>query len=491
MTDTDDRQHRSILQRIAHRAMLERGLVPDFPVQALTELDGIHGPATRAEESTRDLRNLLWCSIDNDDSRDLDQLTVAESMSDGATKILVAIADVDAVVKKGSAIDDHARQNTTSVYTVAETFPMLPEKLSTNLTSLNYASDRLAIVIEMVFTGDGSLQSSDLYGAMVRNRAKLAYNSVADWLEGNGPMPQGIGTVNGLEENLRLQDRVAQKLKALRHLNGALDLETVEARPVFDGDELKDLEAETRNRAKSIIEDFMIAANGVTARYLASKKLPSLRRVVRIPKRWDRIVELAAKRGSTLPKEPDSKALDQFLVSAKAADPLRFPDLSLTVIKLLGAGEYVVQLPGGSVAGHFGLAVKDYAHSTAPNRRYPDLITQRLLKAAVAGPTRPYENDELEALAKHCTEAEDAANKVERQVTKSAAAILLETRIGEQFDAIVTGAAPKGTWVRILHPPIEGKLVYGFEGIDVGHRIQVQLIHTNVEQGFIDFKRIG
>ena len=490
MTDTDDRQYRSILQRIARRAMLEGGLVPDCPVQALTELDGIHGPATRTEESTCDLRNLLWCSIDNDDSRDLDQLTVAEAMPDGATKILVAIADVDAVVKKGSALDDHARQNTTSVYTVAETFPMLPEKLSTNLTSLNFASDRLAIVVEIVVAGDGSLQSSDLYGAVVRNRAKLAYNSVAGWLEGDGPMPPGIGAVSGLDANLRLQDRVAQKLKALRHLHGALDLETIEVRPVFDGDELKDLEADQKNRAKDLIEDFMIAANGVTARYLASKEFPSLRRVVRSPKRWDRIIELAAERGATLPKEPDSKALDEFLVSAKAADPLRFPDLSLSVIKLLGAGEYVVELPGGSVAGHFGLAVKDYAHSTAPNRRYPDLITQRLLKAAVAGRSLPYENDELETLAKHCTEEEDAVKKVERQVTKSAAAMLLESRIGEQFDAIVTGASDKGTWVRLLHPPIEGRLDSGFEGMDVDHRLRVQLVRTDVERGYIDFKRV-
>src|SRR5450756_2298112 len=490
MTNTDDRQHRSILQRIAHRMMLEGGLVPDFPIQALAKLDGAHGPARRTEESTRDLRNLLWCSIDNDDSRDLDQLTVAEAMPDGTAKVLVAIADVDAVVKKRSALDDHARQNTTTVYTVAETFAMLPEKLSTDITSLNYASDRLAIVIEMVLAGDGSLESSDLYRATVRNRAKLAYNSVAGWLEGNAPMPQGIGAVISLDENLRLQDRVAQKLKALRHLNGALDLETIEARPVFDGDELKDLEAEIRNRAKDIIEDFMIAANGVTARYLASKKFPSVRRVVRIPKRWDRIIELAAERGSTLPKQPDAKALDQFLVSAKAADPLRFPDLSLSVIKLMGAGEYLVELPGGSVAGHFGLAVKDYTHSTAPNRRYPDLITQRLLKAAVGGRSLPYENDELEALAKHCTEAEDAAKKVERQVTKSAAAMLLESRIGEQFDAFVTGASDKGTWVRLLHPPIEGRLESGFEGMDVGHRLRVQLVRTNVERGFIDFKKV-
>jgi len=490
MTNTDDRQHRSILKRIAHRAMIERGLIPDFPVQVLAQLNGIQGPATRAEESARDLRNLLWCSIDNDDSLDLDQLTVAEANPNGSANVLIAIADVDAVVKKRSAIDDHARQNTTSVYTVAETFPMLPEKLSTDLTSLNYKSDRLAIVIEMVLSVDGSLQSSDIYRAMVCNRAKLAYNNVADWLEGNGPMPQVIGTVSGLDENLRSQDRLAHKLKALRRLHGALDLETIEVRPVFSGDELKDLAADNRNRAKDIIEDFMIAANGITARYLASKQFPSFRRVVRTPKRWDRIIELAAERGSTLPKEPDAKALEQFLVSAKAADPLRFPDLSLSVVKLLGQGEYVVQLPGGSVAGHFGLAVKDYAHSTAPNRRYPDLITQRLLKAAVMGSPLPYENDELEELAKHCTEEEDAAKKVERQVTKSAAAILLESRIGEQFNAIVTGASDKGTWVRLMHPPIEGRLESGFEGMEVGHRLCVQLVRTDVERGYIDFKRV-
>ncbi len=491
MTNAYDRQHRSILQRIAHRMMLEKGLVPDFPIQALAELDRVQGPATRTEESTRDLSNLLWCSIDNDDSRDLDQLTVAEAMSAGAVKILVAIADVDAVVKKHSALDDHARQNTTSVYTVAQTFPMLPEKLSTGLTSLNYEADRLAVVIEMLFAADGSLQSSDLFAATVRNRAKLAYNSVAAWLEGNGPMPPGIGSAGDLDANLRLQDRVAQKLKTVRHAYGALDLETIEARPVFVGDELKDLETDKPNRAKDLIADFMIAANGVAARYLASKKLSSLRRVVRTPKRWDRIIELAAERGTTLPKEPDSKALEQFLVAAKAADPLRFPDLSLSVIKLLGAGEYVVQLPGDSAAGHFGLAVKDYAHTTAPNRRYADLITQRLLKAAMAGASSPYDNNELETLAKHCTEEEDAAKKVERQVGKAAAAMLLESRIGEQFEAIVTGASDKGTWVRIFDPPVEGRLESGFEGVDVGYRLRVQLIRTDVDRGYIDFKRVG
>jgi exoribonuclease-2 len=471
--------------------MLERGLLPEFSPEARAQLDGIRGPATRAQESTRDLRNLIWCSIDNDDSRDLDQLTVAEAMPEGIAKILVAIADVDAVVKKQSALDDHARQNTTSVYTAAEIFPMLPEKLSTDLTSLNYESDRLAMVIEMVIASDGSLQGSDIYRAVVRNCAKLAYNSVADWLEGRGPMPQAIGKVDRLDENLRLQDRVAQKLKALRHLHGALNLTTIEARAVFDGDEIKDLEAERKNRAKEIIEDFMISANGVTARYLASKMYPSLRRVVRIPQRWDRIITLASEHGFTLPEKPDSKALEQFLIVAKAADPLRFPDISLSVIKLLGAGEYVVELPGSSPAGHFGLAVRDYTHSTAPNRRYPDLITQRLLKAAIAGSSLPYENDELQALAKHCTEEEDAARKVERQVGKSAAAMLLESKIGERFDSIVTGASDKGTWVRLLHPPIEGKLVSGFQGMDVGDRLSVQLLRTDVERGYIDFKKVG
>jgi exoribonuclease-2 len=483
-------QHRSILQRIAHQAMRQRGLDPEFSVQALAELDGIRGPATRSDESTRDLRNLPWCSLDNDSSRDLDQLTVAEVRPGGGAKVLVAVTDVDAVVKKRSALDDHARQNTTSVYTAAETFPMLPERLSTNITSLNHESDRLAVVVEMVLAGDGSLQSSDLYGAAVRNRAKLAYNSVAAWLDGNGPMPHEIPTVGGLDENLRIQARLAREMKALRHLHGALSLETIEASPVFDGDELKDLAATTKNSAKDIIEEFMIAANGVTARYLASRDLPSLRRVVRVPKRWDRIVDLARERGAKLPEGPDAEALEQFLVGAKAADPLLFPDLSLSVVKLLGSGEYVVERPGDSVAGHFGLAVKDYAHSTAPNRRYPDLITQRLLKAAVSGRPQPYDNDELEVLARHCTEAEDAAQKVERQVTKSAAAILLESRIGEQFDAIVTGASDRGTWVRLLHPPVEGKLEDGVKDLDVGDRLRVQLVSTNVERGFIDFRRV-
>lgn len=468
--------------------MMARGLSPDFGQPAMTELAAIRGPAVGAVASTRDLRDLLWCSIDNDDSRDLDQLSVAEALPAGAAKILVAIADVAELVQKRSALDGHAQQNTTSVYTVAQIFPMLPERLSTDLTSLNFESDRVAVVIEMVFAADGTLQSSDLFSARVRNRAKLAYNSVAPWLEGDAPVPPAISAVPGLDENIRLQDRVTQQLRALRHQRGALSFETVEARPTFVGDSLKGIEAVKSNRAKHLIEDLMIAANGVTAQFLASKRLSSIRRVVRTPKHWDRIVELAAEHGARLPASPDAKALEGFLVNAKAADPVRFPDLSLSVIKLMGAGEYVLELPSGNVAGHFGLAVRDYAHSTAPNRRFPDLITQRLLKAAMVGAAPPYANEELASLAVHCTEQEDAAKKVERQVGKSAAAMVLHSRIGERFDAIVTGASDKGTWVRILNPPVEGKLESGFEGRKVGDRLRVQLVRTDVERGFIDFR---
>ncbi|HTZ18551.1 MAG TPA: RNB domain-containing ribonuclease [Dissulfurispiraceae bacterium] len=487
---TYDRQHRALLQRIAHRAMVQRGLLPDFSSEALAELGKIQAPASIGGEQVRDLSGLLWASIDNDDSRDLDQLTVAEAMPGDKVKILVAVADVDSLVKKGSAIDEHARHNTTSVYTAGMIFPMLPEKLSTDLTSLNFNEDRPAIVVEMVIGSDGALEDSDIYKARVRNHAKLAYNSVAAWLEGHGILPMALASVKGLEENLRLQDKAAQSMKNLRHVHGALSFETVEARPVFDGDEIRDLEVEKRNLAKDIIEDFMIGANGVTARYLSSKKFPSIRRVVRTPKRWERIVELADEHGAKLPDTPDSKALEDFLTKAKAADPVRFPDLSLAVIKLMGPGEYVAELPGETAPGHFGLAVRDYTHSTAPNRRYTDLITQRLLKAAIGGSPLSYSNDELAALAKHCTEEEDAANKVERQVGKSAAALLLESRIGEQFEAIVTGASAKGTWARLLTIPVEGRLVHDFEGLDVGYRIRVQLISVDVDQGFIDFRKV-
>lgn len=482
---------RSQLRSIARRAMLQRGLLPDFSATVLEETDGIARAATEVSASVRDLRSLLWASIDNDDSRDLDQLSVAVPIAGGAVKILVAVADVDAIVKDGSAIDGHAHANTTSVYTAAEIFPMLPEKLSTDLTSLGEGQERLAIIIEMTVHADGTVaEESQVYRAVVVNRAKLAYNGVAAWLDGAAPPPARISAVPGLDQQLRIQDRVAQAMKGLRHQHGALSLETVEARAVFDGDALADLRADEKNRAKELIEDFMIAANGVTARYLERKGFPSLRRVLRSPERWEKIVELASDSGERLPSEPSAPALEEFLRKRRQADPARFPDLSLSVIKLLGRGEYVLELPGRRAEGHFGLAVKDYTHSTAPNRRFPDLIEQRLLKAAVAGRSVPYSNEELGEMAQHCTEQEDNAAKVERQVRKSAAALLLESRIGERFDAIVTGASAKGTWVRIGQPAAEGKVVHKYEGLDVGDRVRVELVHTDVERGYVDFARV-
>jgi ribonuclease R len=486
-----DQNHHALLEGIARKAMLAKGLLPDFSPEAIAELERIQAPAAIPDGAARDLSGLLWCSIDNDDSLDLDQLTVAQQMPDGKVKVFVAVADVDGLVKKGSALDGHARTNTTSIYTAAKTFPMLPEKLSTGLTSLNFNEDRAAMVMELTVAADGSMQDSGIYPGRVRNRAKLAYNSVAAWLEAGGAMPEAVAGVAGLADNLRLQDQAAQRLKNFRHLQGALNLDTIEAKPVFSGTEISDLEVEKRNRAKDIIEDFMIGANGAVARYLASKKFPSIRRVVRVPKRWDRIVAIAKEHGYTLPDIPDSKALDQFLVKQRAADPDRFPDLSLAVIKLLGSGEYVAEPPEGLAPGHFGLAVKDYSHSTAPNRRFPDVLTQRLLKAAVRGEGVPYDNGELTALALHCTDTEDVVNKIERQVGKSAAALLLESRIGEKFDAFVTGASDKGTWVRLTDLPVEGRVTQGFQGLDVGNRVRVQLTLTDVERGFIDFKKVG
>jgi VacB/RNase II family 3'-5' exoribonuclease len=480
-------QSRSVLKRIAHRAMIERGLEPDFSPDAFAEIQAIHAPLIKPSASLRDLRALLWCSIDNDDSRDLDQLSVAEALPDGMVKLLVAIADVASLVAKGSALDTHARKNTTSVYTAGGIFPMLPEKLSTDLTSLNPGVDRLAIVIEMVFARDSTLARSDVYEAIVHNKAKLAYNSVASWLENGGSMPEAIGMVPGLAENIKLQDRVAGQLRTLRHKRGALSLQTIQARPVFVGDVLHDLAAEQSNQAKNLIEDLMVSANGVTARFLASIKFPSIRRVVRTPAKWDRIVELAAAHDFALPAQPDGAALEQFLLKAKATDPVNFPELSLTLIKLMGAGEYVMEPPEAEAPGHFGLGVKDYAHSTAPNRRFPDLIIQRLIKAAIAGNPVPYGNDELAALAEHCSEQENAAKKVERQVVKSAAAMLLVSQIGTKFDAIVTGASDRGVWVRLFRPPVEGKLQSGTEGRQVGDRLRVQLVHADVERGHIDF----
>ncbi len=471
--------------------MRTRGLFPDFDHAALAQLASIPGPGREAGPSIRDLTSLSWASIDNDDSMDLDQLTAAREEGGGVVTTFVAVADVDAVVREGTPIDRHARHNTTSVYTGVEIFPMLPERLSTDLTSLNPGEDRLAVVVELQVGVDGTLLASDVYRARVRNKAKLAYDAVAAWLVGTAPMPKAMAAAPGVDAQIRIQDRVAQALRRKRHEQGALDLETIEARPVFEGEDILDLAVDAPNRAKELIEDFMVAANGATARFLEKAGVPAIRRVVRSPERWARLVLLAAEHGARLPPEPDARALQEFLVQRREADLLRFPDLSLLVVKLMGAGEYVVERPGPRPIGHFGLAVRDYTHSTAPNRRFPDLITQRLLKAALAGSPPPYPTVELESLAAHCTAQEDAANKVERQVRKSAAALLLEHRVGESFDGVVTGASEKGTWARVFQPPVEGRIVEGFRGLEVADRVRVKLLGTDVERGFIDFARVG
>lgn len=470
--------------------MLARGLLPDFSAAVHTQLDAIRGAAHDENSEIRDLRGLLWASIDNDDSRDLDQLSVALRTAGGAVRILVAVADVDAIVKASSAIDDHARANTASVYTAAEIFSMLPERLSTDLTSLGEGQRRLAIITDITIGEAGTVQSSEVYRAVVVNRAKLSYDSLAGWLNAEHAAPEQVLAVPGLDESLRTQDAVAQAMNAVRHEHGVLSLDTSEARTIFQHTELADLKLDPRNRAKDLIENFMIAVNGVTTRYLEQKGFPTLRRVLRAPERWARIVELASDVGEPLPSEPNAAALEAFLQKRLAVAPENFSDLSLSVVKLLGRGEYELGLPGGGVASHFGLAVKDYTHSTAPNRRFPDLITQRLLKAALAGRPQPYSNQELSALAQYCTEQEDKATKIERQVRKSEAALLLESRIGERFDAMVTGASPKGTWARILQPFAEGKIVAAARDLDVGQHVRVELVHTDVERGFIDFARV-
>lgn len=477
--------HRDLLQKIARRAMRTRGFFEKFSPEVHAALHTLKAPVFSPKD--RDLRDLLWCSIDNDDSEDIDQLTAAEPLTPETTRILVAVADVDALVPQDSTIDHHAAHNTTSVYTAGEIFPMLPEKLSTDMSSLNEGVDRLALVIDMEINEEGILQKGEVYQAWVHNQAKLAYNRIAGWLIGTEEMPAVLQGKEVLAESIKLQIQVAQKMKLYRQYEGALNFETIQARPVFEEDTVTDLVVQQANMATELIEECMVAANGVIARYLFAKNFPSLRRVVRVPKHWDRIVELAHNHGFELPKEPESKALDTFLLAQKKADPLHFPDLSLSVIKLLGPGEYIVEMPGDDPVGHFGLAVSDYAHSTAPNRRYPDLITHRLVKAALLGNQPPYSHDELEELAAHCTFMEDQAKKVERQVEKSADALLLQGRIGEVFDALVTGASERGTWVRLLALPVEGKLMDA-TSLEVGDATRVKLVHTDVERGFIDFQ---
>jgi exoribonuclease II len=485
------------LHQIAVKAMRSRGLLPAFAPQALQEAEAARHTAPERNSTILDLRHLTWFSIDNDDTRDLDQLSVAEPLASGSTRLMVAVADVDTLVRPGGAVDGHAAVNTTSVYTAAGIFPMLPEVLSTDLTSLHEGQERLAVVVDMQVAADGTVSESTIYRALVLNRAKLTYDAVSAWLDGSGPPPPQIASVPGLEQQVRLHDAVATQLRQWRQTRGALNVNTISARPVFKDGQLTDLRPDEKNRAKDLIADLMIAANGTTARFLAGKGFPSLRRFLQAPRRWDRIVLLAASHGVQLPAAPDALALDRFLSARRLADPAGFADLSLAVVKMLGSGEYAAAPAtpagaagsAGSELGHFGLAVNDYAHSTAPNRRFPDLVTQRLLKAALAGEAPPYSAEQLAEIAKHCTLQEDNASKVERQVLKAAGAWLLQGRIGEVFDAIVTGVAAKGTFVRISRPLLEGRVVRGFDGLDVGDTLRVRLLSVDAEKSFIDFER--
>jgi VacB/RNase II family 3'-5' exoribonuclease len=469
--------------------MRENGFQPDFPPAVLTEIAQIarQPPAAAPAGDVKDLRDRLWSSIDNDDSRDLDQIEFAEALGDGRTQVLIGIADVDHFVRKGSAIDAYASSETTSVYTGVRTFPMLPPELSNAASSLNENGERMAMVTEFVVAPDGTVTDGGVYPALVRNHARLTYNAVGAWLEGHGDAPASIAASPELAAQVKLQDAVAQALRSQRHSLGALDIETIETRPVLSGERVTGVEMQQKNRATELIEDFMIAANGVVARTLG--KVSSIRRIVRIPKRWDRIVALAAEQGGHLPVAPDSRALNDFLTARRAADPDHFADLSLAVIKLMGPGEYVLERPGDPEQGHFGLAVEDYTHSTAPNRRFADLVTQRVLKAFSVNAAPPYSDDELTAIAANCTKKADDARKVERAMEKRIAAVAMSGRVGEQFDGIVTGAGPKGTFVRVLNPHVEGMLVRGKEGLDVGDRVRVKLVRTDVNSGFIDFAR--
>ncbi len=479
--------HRTSLETIAYWAMFSRGLEPEFPEAVHRQVSRLGGQPTESGAGISDLTALPWCSIDNDDSRDLDQLTAIEPLDRRGVRVYVAVADVDAVVRKDSPIDEHARLNTTSVYTSARVFPMLPERLCHDLTSLNPGEDRLALVNQMAFSEDGILIDFSIYRSRVRNKAQLAYDAVSAWLVGEGDLPEAARGVAGMSTQLRLQDDLAQKLRVLRRAQGSLEFETFQPRALFQGDRITDIRQQPQNRARQLIEELMIATNGCTARFLASRGSASLRRVVRSPERWQRIVEVAQEHGTSLPRQPDGKALEAFLAQQHRADPLRFPDLSLVIVKLMGSGEYVVERPQAPAIGHFGLAVQDYMHSTAPNRRFPDLITLRLLKAALNRDPAPYSDLELDELAAHCTAQEDAAQKVERQVRKSEAALLLHSRIGQLFAGVVTGSGEHGTWIRIFEPPAEGRLK-GIQGqLRVGELVQVKLVSTSVERGFIDF----
>jgi VacB/RNase II family 3'-5' exoribonuclease len=473
----------------ARAEMIRNGFDPDFAPGTDQQIAALRLKAAPAPvDSIRDLRGLLWSSIDNDTSKDLDQIEVAERVS-GGIRVLVGIADVDTDVAPGSPIDSHAAKETVTVYTAVKNFPMLPEALSTDLTSLAENQDRPAIVIEMVIDSNGSVTASTIYRAVVRNKAQLTYNAVGAWLEGRSGPDKKVGASSELQAQLKLQDEAATALRAQRHRLGALNFDRVEAVATVSDGHVSSVGAAQKTRANELIEDFMIAANGVMARTLKDNGASSIRRVVRSPERWPRIVELAARYGAKLPASPDAVALSGFLEGRRQADPVHYEDISLAIIKLLGPGEYVMSRAGDTSPGHFSLAAQDYTHSTAPNRRFADLVTQRLIKAVLSKGAAPYSDSALESIATNCTLREDAARKVERVMGKRVAAVAMHDRIGQQFAAVVTGVTPKGTFVRVLNPPVEGILCRGQQGADVGDKLQVTLLSTDPERGYLDFGR--
>jgi len=475
-------------QRQARQEMIREGFEPDFPPPVINEANALHA-AAGLDGALRDLRELTWSSIDNTESRDLDQIESAERTAEGRIRVRVAVADVDALVSARSAIDAHARTNATSVYTGGPVFPMLPERLSTDLTSLGPNVDRRAVVMEYAVGGDGSVVSSEIYRAMVRNKAQLNYEQVGSWLESLTPPSTAPFTVAGLAEQLLLQHEASRLLKAFRKLHGSLVLGGEESMPIVVNNSIRGFAVIRDNPARDLIESFMVAANVAMAEFLRSRNCLCMRRVVRTPKRWDRIQALAAALGTRLPGQPDARALSDFLALRRQADPDRFPELSLSVLKSLGPGIYEVEHPGSEHEGHFALAVEDYSHATAPNRRYADLAVQRLLKACLAGAAPPFSEGALGGLAAHCTEREAAARHVERFMKKVAAAIMLAPQLGHVFDSIVTGVSAKGTFARLLTVPAEGRIMRGERGLDIGDRIRVRLAGVDAEKGFIDLEK--
>jgi VacB/RNase II family 3'-5' exoribonuclease len=470
--------------------MCAAGFAPDFPADVLEETRALDlKVAVSSSAAVPDLRSLEWSSIDNVESRDLDQIEVAEQLPTGEIRISIGIADVDSLVPKGSATDLHAASNAISVYTGVATFPLFPPEVSNDLTSLLEGQDRLAVVIGFNVAKSGRVSEVSVRQGLVCNQARVDYEAVGAWLESVATAPPLRAASPWLSAQLPLQDEAANRLHEERIRAGALEFESIEPRPIMQQGAVVGLALQRKNRARALIENFMVAANSAIATFLEARGWPSLQRVVRTPERWARIVALAAERGERLPEIADSVALAEFLTRSHRTAPEQFADLSLAIVKLIGAGEYVVVRNAEESFGHFGLAVHDYAHATAPNRRYPDLITQRLMKAALAGEQCPYTCAELEQIAAHCNERGSAARKVERQIRKVAAASFLSSRVGETFDAIVTGASKKGTYVRVKNPPVEGRVVQGAAGLDVGEKVRVRLVATDPERGFIDFAR--